>query len=81
MDLVVRIILEECVGDLRQTETLLGLHDQADNPHAVDDDSPHLVLFHVGQLELLHGRVLVQGVGVGHLRTGASEEGILGGGD
>ena len=78
MDLVVRVIFEKSVGDLSQTETLLGLHDQAHNPHAVDDDGPHLVLLHVGELELLHGGVLVQRVGVGHLRTGASEEEILG---
>ena len=42
VDLVVGIILEESVGDLGQTQSLLGVHHQTDDPDAVDDDCSDL---------------------------------------
>ena len=42
VNLIVGIILEKSVGDLGQTQSLLGVHHQADDPDAVDDDCSHL---------------------------------------
>ena len=42
VDLVVGVILQQSVGDLSQAQSLLRVHQEAHNPHTVDDNSPDL---------------------------------------
>lgn len=42
VDLIVAELLEECVGDLGETETLLGLDEQGHNGDAVEHNGAHL---------------------------------------
>ena len=43
VDLVVGVVLQQGVGDLGQTQPLLGLHDEADDADPVDHHRAHLV--------------------------------------
>ena len=44
MDLVVRVILQQSVGDLSQAQSLLGVHHQAHNAHPVYYDGADLII-------------------------------------
>lgn len=48
MDLVVREVLEESVGDLSQAEALCVVHHEGNDGYAVQHHSPDFVVPHVG---------------------------------